>query len=48
MNGYVEAGYISVFSILAIYGVSLVVRIKKIRTQVFAFKKRQSGDDIAR
>ncbi len=29
MSGYIEAGYISVFSVLTLYGGSLIIRVRK-------------------
>jgi len=44
MNPYIEAGYISVFSILAIYGGSLVLRTKKIQSQIPSLERKKADD----
>jgi hypothetical protein len=41
MNGYIEAGYISVFSILALYGGTLIVRVRKIEKKLPELKEER-------
>jgi|GEM_PF-4439762 len=44
MNPYIEAGYISVFSILTIYSATLMIRIRKIKSQIPSLKRKKADD----